>query len=569
MRTFAKTSNHLYYKMQIKITAPSQIESTIQLPSSKSICNRALILHALANGSSPIGNLSDCDDTRVMIEAMAHRKRTIDIMAAGTAMRFLTAFFAIQPDEEHILTGTERMQQRPIRILVEALRTLGADIEYMHQEGFPPILIKGRELACQEVTLPGNVSSQYISALLMIAPVLADGLEIKLDGEIVSRPYIDLTMCMMRGFGADAEWTGADTIKVNPKPYEPKNFIIENDWSAASYWFEALMLRRDAESEIGIGASAADRREKQRGRKDEAVFFLRNFGVVDGSGRTSAWSEKVSYTVSEDVYTGDGSSSDVAFVLDNAAQGSNYYVTSATGELGLATATKLNGVWYKFDLLNEGKQDVYGRPLGGVLNLSLTGVTSKVTVTICDDLTKKTIKKFTVKSGSGGVSNLIIDPAKYGDRIYVYVEGDKNTTRAQYTINGSMTFFESPDDDALKTNPQSLVLTTTGGSASGTAGIDRTDGNAGIPSRISPVSTMRMGVSGIPAGSFARFAVLWGFLRATLIPAIIAPFAGIGVPPSLPCFPDSPISPFGLCGFPAGTSLTGIWRERAAGKMDS
>ena len=142
------------------------------MPSSKSICNRALILHALANGSSPIGNLSDCDDTRVMIEAMAHRKRTIDIMAAGTAMRFLTAFFAIQPDEEHILTGTERMQQRPIRILVEALRTLGADIEYMHQEGFPPILIKGRELACQEVTLPGNVSSQYISALLMIAPML-------------------------------------------------------------------------------------------------------------------------------------------------------------------------------------------------------------------------------------------------------------------------------------------------------------------------------------------------------------------------------------------------------------
>ena len=189
--------------------------------------------------------------------------------------------------------------------------------------------------------------------------------------------------------------------------------------------------------------------------------------AVDGSGRTSAWSEKVSYTVSEDVYTGDGSSSDVAFVLDNAAQGSNYYVTSATGELGLATATKLNGVWYKFDLLNEGKQDVYGRPLGGILNLSLTGVTSKVTVTICDDITKKTIKKFTVKSGSRGVSDIIIDPAKYGDRIYVYVTGDKNTTRAQYTINGTITFFESPDYDELKTNPKSLALTSTDGSASG------------------------------------------------------------------------------------------------------
>ena len=190
--------------------------------------------------------------------------------------------------------------------------------------------------------------------------------------------------------------------------------------------------------------------------------------AVDGSGRTSDWSDKIAYTVSEDVYTGDGSSSDVAFVLDNITPGTNYYTTTAAGELGLATETKLNGIWYKFDLPNEGKLDINGRPLGGVLNLSLTGVTSKVTVTICDDLTKKTIKKFTVKSGSGGVSNLIIDPAKYGDRIYVYVEGDKNTTRAQYTINGSMTFFESPDYDALKTNPQSLVLTTTGGSASGT-----------------------------------------------------------------------------------------------------
>ena len=189
---------------------------------------------------------------------------------------------------------------------------------------------------------------------------------------------------------------------------------------------------------------------------------------MDGSGRTSDWSDKIAYTVSEDVYTGDGSSSDVAFVLDNITPGTNYYTTTAAGELGLATETKLNGIWYKFDLPNEGKLDINGRPLGGVLNLSLTGVTSKVTVTICDDLTKKTIKKFTVKSGSGGVSNLIIDPAKYGDRIYVYVEGDKNTTRAQYTINGSMTFFESPDYDALKTNPQSLVLTTTGGSASGT-----------------------------------------------------------------------------------------------------
>lgn len=247
MRTFAKTSNHLYYKMQIKITAPSQIESTIQLPSSKSICNRALILHALANGSSPIGNLSDCDDTRVMIEAMAHRERTIDIMAAGTAMRFLTAFFAIQPDEEHILTGTERMQQRPIRILVEALRTLGADIEYMHQEGFPPILIKGRKLTCQEVTLPGNVSSQYISALLMIAPMLPKGLTLKLSGEIISKPYIRLTLKLMRDFGANVQWDEkSPCIHIDHSPYRDIPYIVESDWSAASYWYEIAALSSQA-----------------------------------------------------------------------------------------------------------------------------------------------------------------------------------------------------------------------------------------------------------------------------------------------------------------------------------
>ena len=247
MRTFAKTSNHLYYKMQIKITAPSQIESTIQLPSSKSICNRALILHTLANGSSPIGNLSDCDDTRVMIEAMAHRERTIDIMAAGTAMRFLTAFFAIQPDEEHILTGTERMQQRPIRILVEALRTLGADIEYMHQEGFPPILIKGRKLACQEVTLPGNVSSQYISALLMIAPMLPEGLTLKLSGEIISKPYIRLTLKLMRDFGANVQWDEkSPCIHIAHSPYRDIPYIVESDWSAASYWYEIAALSSQA-----------------------------------------------------------------------------------------------------------------------------------------------------------------------------------------------------------------------------------------------------------------------------------------------------------------------------------
>lgn len=186
--------------------------------------------------------------------------------------------------------------------------------------------------------------------------------------------------------------------------------------------------------------------------------------AVDGSGRTSDWSEKVSYTVSEDVYTGDGSSSALAYVLDNTTPGTNYYTTSATGEVGFVNDQKINGLWYKFDLPNEGKLDINGRPLGGILNLSVASA-STLTITICDDIEKKTIKKFTVKGGTNGVSNIIIDPAKYGDRIYVYVEAGKNVTRAQYTINANISFFESPDYDELKTNPTSIKLNSTDGAA--------------------------------------------------------------------------------------------------------
>ena len=156
--------------MQIKVTAPAKIHTTIQLPSSKSISNRALIINALGNGTHHPENLSDCDDTRVMIRALNDDKETIDIMAAGTAMRFLTAYLSVTPGTR-IITGTERMQQRPIQVLVNALRELGADIEYVANDGFPPLRITGRELRKDTISLPGNVSSQYISALLMIAPV--------------------------------------------------------------------------------------------------------------------------------------------------------------------------------------------------------------------------------------------------------------------------------------------------------------------------------------------------------------------------------------------------------------
>lgn len=230
---------------RIRITPPQRIDTTVQLPSSKSICNRALIIHALAKGECPPDNLSDCDDTRVMVRALQELSPTIDIMAAGTAMRFLTAFLSVT-EGTHLITGTERMRQRPIQILVDALRTLGADIEYAGEEGFPPLRITGRKLNQREISLPGNVSSQYISALLMIGPVLPQGLHLTLTGSIVSRPYIHLTLQLMHDFGAEAEWVSECELEVKPQPYRPRPYSIESDWSAASYWYEIAALTPEA-----------------------------------------------------------------------------------------------------------------------------------------------------------------------------------------------------------------------------------------------------------------------------------------------------------------------------------
>ena len=235
--------------MRYKLSAPSVVRTTIQLPASKSISNRALIINALARGTTPPCNLSDCDDTLVMIKALAENNETIDIMAAGTAMRFLTAYLSTVQGT-HILTGTERMQQRPIQILVNALRELGAQIEYAGKEGFPPLRIHGTELKGNELTLKGNVSSQYISALLMIGPVLKNGLRLHLTGEIISLPYINLTLQLMKEFGAKAAWTSENSIEVGPKPYTPVSFMVESDWSAASYWYQIAALSEQAEIEL-------------------------------------------------------------------------------------------------------------------------------------------------------------------------------------------------------------------------------------------------------------------------------------------------------------------------------
>ncbi len=253
--------------MRYTVSAPgTPIHAAIQLPASKSISNRALILHALAHGKQTPCNLSDCDDTRVMVRALQGNPEHIDIMAAGTAMRFLTAYLSVTPGSR-IITGTQRMQQRPIRILVDSLRLLGAKIDYAGQEGFPPLRITGTELQGDEISLAGNISSQYISALLMMGAVLPNGLRLHLTGSIISRPYINLTLQLIHDFGGRAEWSSENSITVYPGGYRDVPFTVESDWSAASYWYQILALRGNEERRM-------KNEESPKGDEHEAVELL-------------------------------------------------------------------------------------------------------------------------------------------------------------------------------------------------------------------------------------------------------------------------------------------------------
>ena len=243
--------------MEIRINPASLMRGKVVLPASKSISNRALVIYALSQGKAHhdaslfdgLQHISDCDDTLVMWNALTHMPYQIDIKAAGTAMRFLTAYLCTQ-EGTHEITGTARMRQRPIGVLVDALRSLGAQIDYVENEGFPPLRIKGGELAGGKLELPAGVSSQYVSALLMIGPTLANGLQLRLVGEIVSRPYIEMTLHIMRHFGAKAQWTADDCIQVEPGGYHPIPYYIESDWSASSYWYEMVALTGDDKAEV-------------------------------------------------------------------------------------------------------------------------------------------------------------------------------------------------------------------------------------------------------------------------------------------------------------------------------
>jgi 3-phosphoshikimate 1-carboxyvinyltransferase len=221
--------------------------TAIQLPASKSESNRALIIAALGTGKPHLQNLSEARDTQTMLRLLESNKEEMDVLDAGTTMRFLTAYFAVT-GRQKTMTGTLRMQQRPIGLLVDALRRLGAQVDYLKEEGFPPLHISGPfQQQSAKLSIRGDVSSQYISALLMTAPALPLGLELELTGKVGSRPYIEMTLQLMERFGVKAVWE-EHTIKVAAgQTYSSNSYTVESDWSGASYWLSFTALAKEAD----------------------------------------------------------------------------------------------------------------------------------------------------------------------------------------------------------------------------------------------------------------------------------------------------------------------------------
>ena len=252
----------------------------IKITGSKSETNRLLLLQALYPNLI-LENTSNSDDSEVMLKALQNSQfltpnsQLIDVHHAGTAMRFLTAYFSIQEGKEMILTGSSRMKERPIKILVEALNQLGAEITYEENEGFPPIRIKGKKITQNKVSLPANVSSQYISALLLIAPKLENGLELTLEGEITSVPYIKMTLALLNEIGVMTSFeNNLITVKSSEVEIVSKSITVESDWSSASYWYSIVAL-----SEIGFQVTLSSYKKNSLQGDSALIDLYKDFGV--------------------------------------------------------------------------------------------------------------------------------------------------------------------------------------------------------------------------------------------------------------------------------------------------
>lgn len=307
-------------------------QSSITITGSKSESNRLLLLQALYPQIS-IENLSNSDDSEVMQMAIKTSENTIDIHHAGTAMRFLTAFFATQENREVVLTGSQRMKERPIQILVEALIELGADIVYLETKGCPPLKIKGKKLTKNKVTLKANVSSQYISALLLIASKLENGLELTLEGEITSVPYINMTLSLLDEIGVESSFV--DNIitvkpKTNPNSYrdlKPTTLVVESDWSSASYFYSIVAL-----SEIGTEIILSSYKQNSLQGDSVLVDIYKVFGVETKFENNTITLKKVSKNYPE---------SHIEFDLSNAP---DIAQTIAVTCLGLGFECHLTGL---------------------------------------------------------------------------------------------------------------------------------------------------------------------------------------------------------------------------------
>ena len=228
--------------MNYKISHPTKVVNCeIDLPSSKSISNRLLIIKALCKEKFLIKNLSESDDTILLKNALNSKEKTINVSHAGTSFRFLTSFLSIQKGKEFILNGSDRMKERPIKELVNSLQGLRVKIEYLEKEDSPPLKIIGTEIDGGEIEIDGTISSQFISSLLLIAPNLRNGLILKIKGELVSKPYVLMTLKLMGEFGINWTWN-KDVITILKQEYVAKNYTVESDWSAATFWFQSASL---------------------------------------------------------------------------------------------------------------------------------------------------------------------------------------------------------------------------------------------------------------------------------------------------------------------------------------
>ena len=259
----------------IEISAhPSPINNQLAVTGSKSESNRLLLLNQLFENVLKLENVSNSEDSQLMQKALANKTDLIDIHHAGTAMRFLTAYYSIQANREVTLTGSERMKQRPIKVLVDALNNLGAEISYQENEGFPPLRIKGKKLTQDSITIPSNISSQYITALCLIGTKLPTGLTINLDGKIISIPYIQMTIQLLNKVGINAIFEGNTITIPFTASIQPQTLQVESDWSSASYYYSLIALSKN--SEIKISTYFED---SLQGDSALQKIYAENFGI--------------------------------------------------------------------------------------------------------------------------------------------------------------------------------------------------------------------------------------------------------------------------------------------------